>query len=54
MAGKTTGGIVALLDGGEGQVMGEGVVAITQEDERGDIHTVVVNRVDLEALLAAC
>lgn len=43
---------IAMLDG-EAEHLGEGIFALTQDTPEG-VQTVIVQRADLEALLAAC
>jgi hypothetical protein len=45
--------IMDILDGGTAEPMGDGVFMLMQKDEQGRVHRVVVEKADLEAMLAA-
>lgn len=49
---KNDEGTMGLADG-EATIMGNDVAVIMQRDEKGFVHNVVLQRADLEALLAA-
>jgi hypothetical protein len=43
-----------LLNDGVVECMGDGVFAIMQKDENGTVHSVVIEKADLERMLARC
>ncbi|WP_022685602.1 hypothetical protein [Sphingomonas phyllosphaerae] len=49
---KIDEGTMGLVDG-EATIMGDGVAVVVQRDDKGCVHNVVLQRADLEALLAA-
>lgn len=49
---KIDEGTMDLVDG-EATIMGNGVAVVMQRDDKGCVHNVVLQRADLEALLAA-